>query len=359
MKKIILVIAFFGLVSYLNSQNTKAVLSFEKKTHDFGEIKEDGGAVVYSFNFTNTGTQPLVVHSVQASCGCTTPEWTRTPIQPGGKGFVKATFDPRNRPGNFNKTITVTSNAEQSNEILRIIGNVLAKEKTVEDIYPRQMANIRLKSSVLSFTKVDPDATKTERLEFINTSEEPVTISFERIPAHLSMRVEPERVAAGATGAIVAVFDASKKQDWGFVSDQVFLIINGNKSNDNRISVSATIEEDYSKWTSQQMAEAPVIEFSETVFDFGDIKKGDKVTHTFIVNNTGKSNLILRKVNSSCGCTTTQPDKNVIPSGDSARITVTFDSRGRNGRQNQSITILSNDPKKSSQILRITTNIIE
>jgi len=359
MKKIFLVIAFFGLVSYLNSQNTKAVLSFEKKTHDFGEIKEDGGTVAYSFAFTNTGTQPLVIHSVQASCGCTTPEWTRTPIQPGGNGFVKATFDPRNRPGNFNKTITVTSNSEQSSEILRIIGNVMAKEKTVEDIYPRQMANIRLKSSVLSFTKVDPDASKTERLEFINSSQEPVTITFDRIPPHLNMRVEPVTVAAGAAGAIVADFDASKKQDWGFVSDQVFLIINGVKSNDNRISVSATIEEDYSKWTAQQMTDAPVIGFSETVYDFGDIKKGEKVTHTFTVTNTGKTNLILRKINSSCGCTTTQPDKNVIPSGENANITVTFDSRGRSGRQNQSITILSNDPKKSSQILRITTNVTE
>lgn len=359
MKKIFLVVAFLSLVFYINSQNTNAVLSFEKKTHDFGDIKEDGGVAVYSFNFTNTGTQPLVIHSVQASCGCTTPEWTRTPIQPKGNGFVKVTYDPRNRPGPINKTVTVTSNAEPSNEILRINGNVLAKEKTIEDIYPRQVANIRLKSSNLSFTKIDPTETKSERLEFINTSEEAVVITFDRIPAHLNMRVEPATIAAGATGAIIADFNATKKQDWGFVSDQVFLIINGNKSNDNRISVSATIEEDYSKWTAQQMSEAPVIEFSETVHDFGDINKGDKVEHTFTVMNKGKSNLVLRKVNSSCGCTTTQPDKNIIPAGDKANITVTFDSRGRNGRQNQSITILSNDPKKSSQILRITTNVLE
>jgi hypothetical protein len=359
MKKLLLVITFLGLVSYINSQNAKAVLSFEKKTHDFGEVKEDGGPVAYSFEFTNTGTQPLVIHTVQASCGCTSPDWTRTPIQPGSKGFVKATYDPRGRPGPINKTVTVTTNAEPSTEILRINGNVLAKEKTMEDIYPRQIDVIRLKSSALSFTKIEPGMTKNERLEFINPSSEPVTITFDKVPEHLKMKVEPATIPAGATGSIVATFDASKKQDWGFVNDQAYLIINGNKSNDYRISVSATIEEDYSKWNADQMANAPVIEFSETMFDFGDIKKGEKVTHIFTIKNTGKSNLNLRKVSSSCGCTTTQPDKNIIAANETASITVTFDSRGRNNRQNQTITVLSNDPKKSNQSLRISANIVE
>ncbi|MDR2927723.1 MAG: DUF1573 domain-containing protein [Cytophagaceae bacterium] len=357
MKKMFLSIAFFGLVAAVCAQ---PVLSFEKKIHDFGDIKEEGGAAVYSFNFTNTGTQPLVIHTVQASCGCTTPDWTRTPIQPGGKGFVKATFDPRNRPNNFNKTITVTSNAKQASEILRITGNVIPKPKTMEDIYPRKMGDaVRLKASHLSFTKIDPSANKTERLELINISDKPVTISFERVPAHLAIRMEPATIQPGATGAIVAEFDATKKKDWGFVNDQVFLVINGTQANENRISVSATIEEDYSKWDATQMANAPVIGFSENTKDFGDIKKGEKVSHTFKVTNSGKSNLILRKVNASCGCTATQPDKNVIAPNETANITVTFNSAGRNGRQNQSITVLSNDPKKSSMILRITSNVVE
>jgi len=359
MKKFFIIVAFLSVASYLYSQDAKPILSFEKTTHDFGDIKEDGGSAVYTFNFTNTGKQPLVIHNVSASCGCTTPEFTRTPVQPGSKGFVKVTFDPRNRPGNINKTITVTSNAQSATDILRITGRVLAKEKTLEDNYPRQIGDIRLKASNISFTKIDPTEVKTEKLEIINVSEKPVTITFDRIPAHLSLKMNPETIPAGGTGEIIAVFDANKRQDWGFVNDQVFLIFDGVKNNENRISVNATIEEDYSKWTAEQLANAPVIEFSETVFDFGNINKGDKVTHTFKVFNLGKSNLILRKVSASCGCTATQPDKNIILPGDEANITVTFDSRGRSGRQNQTITILSNDPKKASQLLRITSNIVD
>ena len=359
MKKIVIIAAFFGIALSINSQETKPVISFEKTVHDFGEIKEDGGVATYSFSFTNTGKQPLVVHNVSASCGCTTPDYTRTPIQPGGKGFVSVSFDPRNRPGNINKTLTVTSNAQQSTDILRITGKVLPKEKTMEDIYPRQMGNIRLKSTNLSFTKIEPNSTKTEKLEIINTSNEPVKITFDKIPAHLTITMVPETVQPGATGEITAVFDASKKQEWGYVNDNVWIVLNGVKTNENRISVTATIEEDYSKWSADQIANAPVIDFNETTHDFGDIKKNEKVTTIFKVTNSGKSNLNLRKVSSSCGCTVSQPEKNIIAPSETTNITVTFDSRGRSGKQNQNITVLSNDPKKPQQLLRITANIVE
>ncbi|MCL2072584.1 MAG: DUF1573 domain-containing protein [Marinilabiliaceae bacterium] len=359
MKKVIIIVAILGIALSIKSQETSSVISFEKTVHDFGDVKEDGGVVTYSFSFTNKGKQPLVIHNVSASCGCTTPDYTRTPVPAGGKGFVSVSFDPRNRPGNINKTLTVTSNSQQGTDILRITGKVLAKEKTMEDIYPRPMGNIRLKSTNLAFTKVEPNTSKSETLEFINTSALPVTITFDKVPAHLTMKVAPETVQPGATGNIIAVFDASKKKEWGLVSDNVWLVINGDKTNDNRISVSATIEEDYSKWTAEQLAKAPVIEFNETVHDFGQIKKGDKVTNIFVVKNSGKSNLNLRKVSSSCGCTVTQPAKNDIAPGESTTITVTFDSRGRSGRQNQAITVLSNDPKKSQQRLTITANIVD
>lgn len=359
MKRLAFLILSVGLFAGLTAQNAKPVISFEKKVHDFGEIKEDGGSVSYVFEFTNNGAQPLVIHTVRTSCGCTSPEWTRTPIQPGGKGTVKATFDPRNRPGNFNKSITITSNAEQPTETLRIIGNVLPRAQTVEDIYPRQMGDIRLRSSHLSFTRVEPGATKSESLEVINTSSNAVTVTFFRVPPHITIKMEPEILQPGAKGSIVAQFDAGKKDDWGFVVDQVFIVLNGVQDNQNRISLSATIEEDYSKWDSEKMANAPDILFSETAFDFGEVKSGDKVNHTFKVSNNGKSPLILRKVKASCGCTASQPDKTTILPGETANIAVSFDTRGRNGRQNQSITVYSNDPRKSTMLLRISASVLK
>lgn len=102
-----------------------AKITFKAMEHDFGQIKENDGPVTHKFEFTNTGKEPLILSNVRASCGCTTPEWTKEPIPPKGKGFVQATYNPKNRPNNFQKTITVTSNADEPNVILTIKGFVI------------------------------------------------------------------------------------------------------------------------------------------------------------------------------------------------------------------------------------------
>ncbi|WP_291862360.1 DUF1573 domain-containing protein [Marinilabilia sp.] len=359
MNKILLFIALLGIGFGLQAQQSKSAISFEEEIYDFGEVKEDGGTVTHTFSFTNSGGQPLIVHTVRASCGCTSPDWTRQPIQPGKEGFIKATFDPRNRPGNFNKSVIVTTNADEPTKVLRITGKVLPKEKTMEDIYPREMGPVRLKTSHLSFTRVAPQEVKTEELEFINTSDDKVSITFDKVPEHLQISVKPEVVAPGQKGVITAVYDAGKKEDWGFVVDQVYLKINDDTNRGNRLSVSATIEEDYSKWTDEQMAKAPVINIEDRVFDFGELKQGEKVSHSFVLTNSGKSNLVLRKVRASCGCTAIQPDKMVIAPGESTNIVAEFNSRGMSGRQNKSVTIYSNDPKKSTMLLRLTGTVVK
>src|SRR3989337_1775004 len=96
------------IVSLSYAQGGK--FQFEKTVHDFGTVKEDGGPVSYEFTFVNMGKEPVIIANVKASCGYTTPGWTMEPVLPGKKGFVKAQFDPMNRPGTFNKTLTITSN---------------------------------------------------------------------------------------------------------------------------------------------------------------------------------------------------------------------------------------------------------
>ncbi len=84
-------------------------IKFVEETHDFGNIKE-GTQATFEFKFMNTGNAPLILESVQASCGCTTPEWSREPIAPGHSGKVIATYNSASRPGPFTKTITVKYN---------------------------------------------------------------------------------------------------------------------------------------------------------------------------------------------------------------------------------------------------------
>lgn len=103
-------------------------IKFEKLEHDFGKIKEDGGNVTYKFTFLNTGTEPILISNVQASCGCTTPGWSTEPILPGKEGFVTAQFNPIGRPGPFIKGLTISTNGVPDKLQLTIKGEVLKAE---------------------------------------------------------------------------------------------------------------------------------------------------------------------------------------------------------------------------------------
>ena len=95
---------------------------------DFGKVTE-GENVEFSYRFKNTGTNPLIVSNVSASCGCTVPEKPEAPIMPGETGFIKVKFNSEGRPGEAHKTVTVLSNAEPIFPPLMLKGEVLPKSK--------------------------------------------------------------------------------------------------------------------------------------------------------------------------------------------------------------------------------------
>ena len=125
MKQIIFIFMAILLATGMVSAQQKAVISAEETTHDFGTMKEADGNASYTFKIKNTGDAPLVLTRVIASCGCTTPEWTKEPIAPGKSGDIKITFDPKDRPGPFAKTISVYSNGKTGSYILTIRGEVV------------------------------------------------------------------------------------------------------------------------------------------------------------------------------------------------------------------------------------------
>lgn len=105
------------------TETTAPVIEFETETHDFGTVDE-GPKIEYEFHFKNTGKEPLVLSNVKPSCGCTTPEWSKEPIAPGASSVIKAIYNTQGRPGPFNKSITITSNAYTPTKRIFIKGEV-------------------------------------------------------------------------------------------------------------------------------------------------------------------------------------------------------------------------------------------
>lgn len=103
------------------------VLELRENHHDFGKIPQ-GRPATYTFEVVNTGNLPLRLDNVHASCGCTTPEWSREPIPAGGVAEIKVGYNAA-AEGSFNKTVTIIYNTNQT-KLLTITGEVYKVPQT-------------------------------------------------------------------------------------------------------------------------------------------------------------------------------------------------------------------------------------
>jgi hypothetical protein len=102
----------------------------------------------------------------------------------------------------------------------------------------------------------------------------------------------------------------------------------------------------------------PKLVLQQNEYDFGDISQGEVVSHVFVLSNSGGGLLTISKVRPSCGCTAAMPEKNELGSGESTNLTVSFNSKGRKGKQKKLVRIETNDPENPQQIITIKGNVV-
>lgn len=130
-----LLVAVAGFSQEEVKPKNKGEMKFEKTRHDFGVFAADTAVVTHEFVFTNVGKAPLIIHQANASCGCTVPEYTLEPIQPGEKGKITVTYNGKGRrPGVFRKSITIHNNGRQSPIRIYIEGEMIANEESIKPI---------------------------------------------------------------------------------------------------------------------------------------------------------------------------------------------------------------------------------
>ena len=138
MKKLfVLISALFLMCSMTFAQSESGEkqngpeITFKDTHHDFGNVQYKGGAT-YEFVFVNTGNEPLILSQPKSSCGCTVPEWPKQPILPGQSDCIRVTYKNTDRPGSFNKYVTIFSNALKNKEVkLHIKGAILQQPTEV------------------------------------------------------------------------------------------------------------------------------------------------------------------------------------------------------------------------------------
>ncbi len=144
----------------------------------------------------------------------------------------------KNRPGKFNKKITVTSNASTPILRIQISGNVIP----IPGIFRYEVGAFKVKSQNVTFRKMQNNTVKTVKRETRNDGDKPITVSFENVPRYITMNAVPDTLMPGAKGSIVAVYDANKNSKIGFNNDIVIMVVDdGETRREGKLKVSATI----------------------------------------------------------------------------------------------------------------------
>ncbi len=278
MKKIFFLL-FFVTFYFAQGQHNEQ-LKFSETSFSFGTIQEIDGPVTHEFTFTNNGSEPLQITNVKASCGCTTPDWSKEPVQPGESGFIQAQYNPRNRPGRFNKSLTVNHNL--GNPIrLYISGEVSPRPRSITESYPKEMGALRMKTSTLNMGRVYINREPTKRsFEIVNQSDSLVTFTGKVVSAnYIKITFDTDTLMPKGTTKLTVAYDGALKDDLGFMNDQVSFFVNeGSSESEKRLTIYATIEEYFPPMTQEKLEMAPRLSFDEKIYDLGRIKPNEKAT---------------------------------------------------------------------------------
>lgn len=330
------------------------VLVFNEKIHDFGDIREADGDADVTFTFTNNSGRTITILSVQPSCGCTTPGWTKEPIGPGKEGVIKASFNPKGRPGYFNKTLSVTTDLDRTPIVLQIKGQVLTPDMERDETrLTAASGSFRLKSNSVNLGKVFINRPPTPvEVAIRNVSDKPVTILSALTPTYLKVNA-PQVVQPGQLASIQFLLDAKAKNQYGFISEGVELLTDDEQLPRKPLSVYASIEEYFPAVPENEKSKVPVLKLESDKIEFKAVQFGATVQREFVLSNPGKQELIIRAVQPNCACITTSMKSTKIKPGGEEKLVVNYRGEGRKGTQNKAITVYSTDPQNPVQRISI------
>jgi len=334
-------------------------ISFEKKEHHFGTFPEESGKVSYEFAFTNTGETPLVLNKVAASCGCTTPEWTKEPVAPGKSGKIEVTYNAQGRPGAFGKTVTVYSNSTSGTETLLIKGEVTAKSKNPETAYPFSLDNnILTNKKEIKLPSIKNNETKKEVFSVFNNTDSPLEIKCNtQNSKFITVQENTIRLTPKTAGQFTLEFNGANVGDFGPIKEFITIEpVSGTtnaKSDKNRVNVLATVVENFDSMTKEDWDNAPIAQLSMVMVDFKEGVRKEKIE----IKNTGKTPLKIRKVAVDNDLFSVAGGKDVVKPGSSAAYTITVKDSAAKGKASGAITFVTNDPSAPLRTVKVVADL--
>lgn len=318
--------------------------------HDFGAFNEDDERVRAYFHFVNTGDEPVVILQAAASCGCTVPSYSREPIEPGDTATITVQFNPVGRAGRFEKSVYVRTDASHERFRLKVRGAVIGNESTIKGRYPVEMGPLKMHNGVAMLGRVHQKGAKSAFIDGYNQSEDTLHLAFDHVPAYLTVMATPEAVPPGEQVNISIHHKGENNDNWGMLTDSLEVVVAPDESY--WLPSVVIAEEDFSSWTPQQLADAPVMAADKESIDLGRVF-GHRADATVTLSNRGKSPLLIRRVYSPDGDVQCLSAPDQIEPGKHADVKVRYVPAGDQTIINSKIIIITNDPANPMRTIRV------
>lgn len=311
-------------------------------SHNFGFWREDKGVAQFSFEITNTSNKKILIHHVKASCGCTTPQWSLDSLSPQEVGFIKVSYNPFNRPGEFNKKIFAKINGDSIT--LNIKGVVIVQNKKIEDEFPDKIGNIRFQSNYVNFGVIKNNQLVSKEIQIYNQGQKPIFINTEIYYDFFTVSGLANKLFSGKTGFFKIDMVPTKKIDLGN-SDLVFNLRTDDDILPNKtLHLIVNVEEYFPPLSDTLLKLSPRIFVKNKYLDGGKIDKNTIRLIKFPIKNIGQELLVIKQIKSNCTCIKTVMPIDKLISQEEVFLELFFDPKERDGREEKMVTIYSNDP---------------
>ena len=307
------------------------------------------------FGFANKGNQPLIISSAKASCGCMEVTFPKDPVPAGGKGEIAVVYDAGTL-GTFYKEVEVVTDASDSPVYLGMQGTVVVEITELGEEYPIDLGNVQIQTNYLEFDDVHKGEHPSVELSLINKEHTAFRPELMHLPAYLSAQYIPENVPAGKKGVVRLTLDSDKLLQMGLNKTSVYFSrYMGDKiSEDNEIQVSAILLPDFSKMTEEERANAPSLSLAESSIDFGSLAGKSKATHTIMVNNKGKSNLLFEQVQVFNKAVSVSLGNRVLKPGASTKLKISITPKYlKREKGHLRVLLITNDPEQPKTVINI------
>ena len=340
------------------------VIRFDKKVHDFGDVLMAEGPVSCVFTFTNIGSQPLVIHNVISSCGCTTPEWTREPVRPGATGTIQATFSNDQGPYPFEKTLTVYvgvgSGSLDRPVLLRLRGVAHDQKKDLDELFTTKIGSLGLRKTQTSIGYIDQGVVKSDQMQVANLSKSDLEVEIASATPGLTVTVTPNPIPPRSMARLNYSVDPARMGalSWGKQRFEASFRLNGREQTD-KLAITGVIKDNFENYSKSDLASAPAPVVDRSYFEFGDVKKGATVSASYTIKNKGKNPLVIHHIDGQTAATVQTKLPLTIKPGGKADVKVRLDTGAVDyeGEVIEILTVITNAPSKPILNLFITGNV--